>query len=780
MRAVAASDAKKLTDGTVGTWGDDWRSNNSVVLGSSRAFIEYDLGHRANIAAAYIQADSNDFYTLGISDDGVHFTTLWQARPSGESGLQGRWAENLHGQGRYLRLAASGGDGRYSATELAVYERTPSPFPPDFRVKSGAPPPEELRSATLVLGLALVLFLLLAMERSKWWLTALAAAMPVYAGVRWLFALQAAWPVAPREVSLVRGVVAAVAAVAVVREVFSPASWRANRRAVIGTLAVCGVLAAACFANLGRAQFVDHEHDAPGYVHNFDMRVYYPVAKYFKELSFDGLYDASVAAYVDDTHLGLDSVRNVELRDLRTHSMVHVSDVEPRIKAVKARFSPARWREFVTDMRYFRLNMGSRDYLGSMHDHGGNATPAWFMITHLMFAKTHASNATLLVTGLLDPLLMLIAFIAIWRTFGIRTMLVALIVFGANDFYMFGTDWFGSTLRSDWMAYLALGVCALKTQRFKLGGALLGLSAMMRAFPLLALAGAAIPVLWWLSRETARRRALPSFSDLLREHRPIVEVAAAALAVAVGMVVLSSVVFSPGAWVAWFHKVRMLDASPHVNHVSLRGLIAGAEGAEARLLSERMPVFIAGVVAFVALVVFAARRRPLHQAALLGLPLVPVIFNPANYYSHLIFLYPLLAVELPPSREEPDRRPVSRRDAGIWVLLLGLCAAQYGTVLVRDLGLHFELATMLLFLVVGTVLVMLVVPEANAAPAVVPEVAGAAAATASVGAEVAVPTAEHAAAADPEPAVADAPDEKPVKVVTTLKPLTDGSGSSGA
>ena len=103
----------------------------------------------------------------------------------------------------------------------------------------------------------------------------------------------------PREVCLLRGVVAAVAAAAVVREALARMSWKVNRRAVVGTLSVCGALAAASFANLGRAQFVDH-CGGPGYVHNYDMRVYYPVAKYFRELRFDGLYEASVAAFIAD------------------------------------------------------------------------------------------------------------------------------------------------------------------------------------------------------------------------------------------------------------------------------------------------------------------------------------------------------------------------------------------------------------------------------------------------------------------------------------------------
>ena len=747
-RSVAVDGPAKLTDGAVAARGDNWQSQPAALLRTRAAYVEFDLGRRTAIDAAYVQADANDTYTLSVSDDGTRWQPLWRAGPAAEQGLSPRWARNLGGNARYVRLSADGGDGYYSATELALYEHAPATLPPRFRVENGAPPAELLRSATLLLGVALMAFVALASRRTPWWWSAIASTLPIAAGVHWLMALQAAWPVGSREVSLVRGVAAAVAAVAVVREALAPERWEASRRAVVGTLGVCAALAAASFANLGRAQFVDHNHGRPGYVHNYDMRVYYPVAKYFRELRFDGLYEASVAAYIDDDpSVSVESLGGVQLRDLRTHAMVRVSDVADRIDSVKYRFTPERWREFVTDMRYFRLNMGTHDYLGSMSDHGGNATPAWFAIAHVIFARTHAGNATLLATALLDPLLLALAFIAIARTFGVRTMLVAIVVFGANDFYMFGTDWFGATLRHDWMAYLALGVCALKAQRFALGGALLGMSAMMRAFPLLALAGVAIPGVWWLAREIARRRAIPGWKEIVREQRPLLRAAAGAIAVALGMVLVSSILFSPGAWNGWLHKVSLLDSSPHVNHVSLRGLVAGSEGNQARLLHERMPVFIAVAAAIVALVFAAARRRPLYQAALLGLPLVPVLFNPANYYSHLVFLYPLLIVE------HRDRsRPVTPADAGLWSIILGMCAAQYGTVLVGDLGLHFYLATALLFVALGTLLVVLATREPETAAVVI-----------ALPVPVAVPVVQlpHAAIAD-------------------LEPLTDASGSAAS
>ena len=136
------------------------------------------------------------------------------------------------------------------------------------------------------------------------------------------------------------------------------------------------------------------------------MRVYYPVAKYFDELRFDGLYFASVAAYVEDKPATFQSIASTELRDLRDNQMVKVRDVVPEIERIHERFSDARWRSFKEDMRYFWKTM-AHDYLSTLRDHGGNATPAWIALAHLLFAGTHASERVLTLTGLFDPLLFL-------------------------------------------------------------------------------------------------------------------------------------------------------------------------------------------------------------------------------------------------------------------------------------------------------------------------------------------------------------------------------------
>ena len=83
-----------------------------------------------------------------------------------------------------------------------------------------------------------------------------------------------------------------------------------------------------------------------------------------------------------------------------------------------------------------------------------------------------------------------------------------------------------------------------------------------------------------------------------------------------------------------------------------------------------------------------------------------MILYPANYYIHFVFLLPLIVAETPGNiANEPE---FSSTRSAVWITLLAMCAAQYFTVLVTDLGLHFYLATALLFAALTTMMLLLV------------------------------------------------------------------------
>jgi hypothetical protein len=132
LRAAAASVADGLflpecqlwTDGTV--WWEETTTDPS-----SRAWIEIDLGGTFVLDAAVVQADANDEYRLSYRDpDTAAWAPLWDV-PLGEAGgmatrpQQGdtsvRWSLERTVVMDALRFEATGGDGQYSVSEIAVF-----------------------------------------------------------------------------------------------------------------------------------------------------------------------------------------------------------------------------------------------------------------------------------------------------------------------------------------------------------------------------------------------------------------------------------------------------------------------------------------------------------------------------------------------------------------------------------------------------------------------------------------------------------------------------------
>jgi hypothetical protein len=168
---------------------------------------------------------------------------------------------------------------------------------------------------------------------------------------------------------------------------------------------------------------------------------------------------------------------------------------------------------------------------------------------------------------------------------------------------------------------------------------------------------------------------------------------------------ISAAILSPAAWPDCMQKIAQLSADSHPASIALRSLIGGWEDNQALVIRNRLPLFVAATLLYLGLVAFAAKKRRLDQGAMLGMILVPVLLYPANYYIHFVFLLPLVATERPANAEEA---PVSLTDAGIWLALLFMCAVQYFTTMIPDLGLHFYFETVVLFTTVTIILGLLV------------------------------------------------------------------------
>jgi hypothetical protein len=704
--SVGVKNPEALTDGIAAVQGDDWETDLAVRFEGADSSVTYDLGALVPIRALWLQADHNDDYRFMISEDGAVFEQLWDAPRVRTGGLWDRSIATLNATARYLRIEPVRGDGRYALTELAVFQDVPAVFPPEPPRRRGASLEVLVRTKVLMFAAATILCLMLAYRGASWWWLGACLLLPLWAGAEALQSIVRAWPVEQRQVSIVRAACAAVAAAAVLRETFGPPRFQPQRAIVAACLGLSGVVAVLAFYNLGQPQFWDSEHQSPTPVHLLDLRQYYGTVKYFDELGYRGMYDADVAAYVEDTPgATLDNMRDTPMRDLETHRMSSVGAERAKIEAVKQRFTPERWAEYKRDARYFREMMGRGDYLRYMFDFGGNATPVWISIAHFLFSAFSANTTAFLLTGLLDPLLFLVTFAAIWRCFGYRTMAVVMVVFGANDFIMYGTNWGGATLRHDWLMYIGLGACALKRERWALGGFFLALSTLIRAFPAITLVTAVFPALWWLGEQRRAQGRWPNLAEIRSAQRPLIRVLGSALVTAVVLVAITTARWSPSAWTDWLAKVAQLSADAHGNSIALRGLIAGWQAGHGQLLQARWPLLAAGMLLFTGMVLLYCRQKPLERASIAGLILVPVVFYAANYYLHIVCFLPLLAVERRLKRHEAAA-PVSAADAWAWLILLGLCVAQYWTVLVTDLPLHFHLATVLLFAALAAILVV--------------------------------------------------------------------------
>lgn len=751
----AVDRAGVLTDGVASRDGDSWNTHRTAVFRGPGAEVVFDLGEVTPIVAVWLHGDNNDSYAVSVSNDGQSYQQLWASPAVNARGLRPRFTKDLSGSGRYLRITASGGDGSYALSEIQVFSELPAPFPPDVPQRAGYPIEERVRSNILILGLALLAFALLGRRGIGWWWAVLLA-LPVFAGWQLFDSVQQAWPLSQRAISLLRGTVAAVAGLIVLWETFAPERLMPDRRGVIGALGVCGVLGAMAFYNLGHPQFYDAKRGTWSFVHHLDLRQYHGTAKYFPEIGYWKLYEADVLAYSEDAGVPLDSIPNQVMRDLHTNRPSTVAERRHSIERIKERFSPERWEEYKKDARFFRETMGTRHWLETMVDLGGNATPVWIGVAYFLFNGFSTTHQSFLLMSLLDPLLFLILFAAVGRTFGLRTMAVVMLIFGANDFIMYGTNWGGAVLRHDWLVFLGLGICALRARRWVLAGISFGLATSIRAFPAFAVIGLCIPALWWIAEAWRDERKFPGLRRIIREQRPTFVAGLASVATVAVLVLLSSAVLGFSSWTEWTKKVDLLDAEPHVNPISLKTVIIGTDEARHRLLRARMAVYVAAVAAYVAMIVMAARKKRVEQAATLGLIFLPVLMFPANYYLHIVMLLPLVATDwhsrywrrnyAGDGAELESRRPLDATDAWVWFSLLGICAVQYFTTLITELRLHFYLSSVVLVGGLGVMLAALVRRDGAELLAMLPAGAGAEAAA-------------REPAPEPEPAASEAPEE---------------------
>jgi hypothetical protein len=449
-----------ITDDSVGPEGAQWDAPVAAVFETGAGSVTYDLGEARPVSAFIFQGDANDTYKIFGSLDGAPGSYKVLAEVENVvaigHGLRTRPVQITSTMVRFLRVGEGLGDAFYSVSEFQAYCQAPTPFPPVLK-KVDAPaakvnPPGPWawwdNDASSRFEMALAAFALALVGWGLW----------------------------------------------LARKGFA----NRFRKTRDGLLILVGVLSFCAYWNFFQFHFGN-------YFHVWDTFHYYVGSKYFKELSYDRLYECVAVGDSEDPSLR----RRVELRkimNLRTNIMTSTADILAHPEKCKSHFSPERWNAFKEDIRFFRIKHGVKRWEDAQTDHGFNATPVWNIAGSLL---TNAGPATedyvehFLIR--IDPFFIVGIILMSWWAYGWRVMVIALAVFATsfpNRFYWTG----GSLLRWDWLFYLVGSLCLVRKNKPLLGGVFLGYSSLLRVFPSFALAGPILVVIQQILGEPSPER----------------------------------------------------------------------------------------------------------------------------------------------------------------------------------------------------------------------------------------------------------------------------------
>ena len=605
-------DLRLATDGKAAPDGAQWDApGTGVFLDTPAGTLTYDLGVVRSVSSFLLQADANDTYKIfGANEDTPSAYKLLTEVDSVVNlghGLRTRPVRIEPTAVRYIRVGEPLGDGSYSISEFQAYCQAPNPFPPNLPVVA-AP------AATVV--------------SAPWY------------EFKWF---------ANDESSRFEMCLALAAMALLIWGIRLDREGRAHYLAKLRDrlLAFIGVVSFLCYFNFGMWHF-------PNRVHQWDTFHYYVGSKYFKELSYDRLYEC--VAIADSEAPGLR--RRVELRkvmNLRTNMMEGTQHILAHPEECKSHFTPERWAAFSKDVAHFRGKHDVKRWEEAQTDHGYNGSPVWNVLGTVLSNTGPASDAQIDTLTWIDPLFIVGLTLMAWCAFGWRTTCVALAVFATNfpsRFYWTG----GAFLRWDWLFYFVAGVCLVKKERPMLGGFFLGYSTLLRIFPLFVFTGPALMVAvqmwgkpspdrpWWKPEplppapagDAESRRPFGAAGAVVKtllartDRRYISILLGAALALAT--LVPISLVTSNGVdgYRAFVFNTRKHKETPLTNHMGLRTVVTYSTSEAGRSLQDshdedpwgkwkrakvatfkrRFPLYLLFVAGFVGMLFAALRANP--------------------------------------------------------------------------------------------------------------------------------------------------------------------------
>ncbi|MBW2210665.1 MAG: hypothetical protein JRG67_06400, partial [Deltaproteobacteria bacterium] len=170
-------------------------------------------------------------------------------------------------------------------------------------------------------------------------------------------------------------------------------------------------------------------------------------------------------------------------------------------------------------------------------------------------------------------------------------------------------------------------------------------------------------------------------------------------------------------WGSWSQKISMHANRPNVNHLGLTALVgydsdnlwnnlrARGEDPEqwgpltAQTMKDRQWLIIAGMLLYTLLGLLACRGSKLSDAAVIGTMMIPIYFYPANYYLHILFIWPLLFAASSGVGKDKDWSLIA-------ATILGFCSLQsFGWLIPGNYGQFLLWSGMLL----GLIAILLVI-----------------------------------------------------------------------
>lgn len=437
------------------------------------------------------------------------------------------------------------------------------------------------------------------------------------------------------------------------------ARWVFVHRARWGSVAVAlfGVLALA-LALTTVDSTLRERLGTPRHVSSWNFFHYYLGSKYFAELGYDGLYEEALKADEQGRQRFTQVKRYRDMKTYDTRPAAKVRTLPPR-----ELWTEARWAEFVRDVATIGGLESRGFWVHPLQDRGYNPPPGWTLLGGTLAKLTDPRNP--LQSGFLmcvDPGLLLLAFWLSARTYGLFRSLVALLgmVLWVGSYRLFG----GKLVQYDWLAALWASLCCMRREQWLWAGALAAYATSVRVFPgglmLGAFAGAVF--------EAYRGRRLSG---------PLVQLFGGGAAVLLALVLLSSVTSGRGlsAWSEFVEKSSVHQFEHKFNetriglpYLSTSSVETGFGNDVRRSVREAnyednrgARWLVQGLL--VVLVLLAARRSDLHDAALLGLVLVFAFAVSSRYYGALYGLLLLRGAVAIPRAPPGERFTVSLRRA---------------------------------------------------------------------------------------------------------------------